>query len=146
MTTTVSIQRLLAATVVSAISAALALTLVLHFAAHGADPQWPTLAQLIGMSAFFSLFTLPVAFAFALPVGWLWRRLGPIHPAACALHGAAAGVLGGYGLLLLAFVPTPGWSSTLWFAAAGAAAGLAMGGVLRGDSGAVAPSRHAALP
>ena len=66
----------------------------------------------------------------ALPAGWLWRRHGPIHPMKCALLGAVGGVLGGYGLLLLAFVPTPGWSSTLWFALAGSAAGFVMGHVM----------------
>ncbi len=144
MTTNLSMQRLLAATIVAAVSAALALTLALHVAAHGSAPQWPTAAQVIGMSAFFSLFTLPVAFVLALPVAWLWRRIGPLHPAQCALLGAVAGVPAGYGVLLLAFVPTPGWVSTLWFTAAGAAAGLAMGHLLRGDGVTAVPPRPAA--
>lgn len=132
MSTTLSIPRLLAATVFAAVTGAFALALGLHFAAHGSSVQLPTVAQLLGMSAFFSLFTLPVSIAFALPAGWLWRRNGPIHPVKCALLGAVGGVLGGYGLLLFAFVPTPGWSSTLWFALAGSAAGFVMGHVMHG--------------
>lgn len=145
MRTRVSVYRLVAAAIVSAVSAALALTLALHFAAHGAAPQLPTVAQVLGMSAFFSLFTLPVALALAWPVAWLWRRMGPLALGKCALLGAIAGVLGGYGLLLLAFVPTPGWTATLWFAAAGAAAGMAMGRVLGGDAAPDTASRGAAV-
>ena len=84
----ISFLRLLAATVFAAVTGAFALALGLHFAAHGSSVQLPTVAQPFGMSAFFSLFTLPVSIAFALPAGWLWRRNGPIHPVKCALLGA----------------------------------------------------------
>ena len=145
MSNAISFPRLPAATVFAAVTGAFALALGLHFAAHGSSVQLPTVAQLFGMSAFFSLFTLPVSIAFALPAGWLWRRNGPIHPVKCALLGAVGGVLGGYGLLLFAFVPTPGWSSTLWFALAGSAAGFVMGHVMHGGGAETRSPRAAQL-
>ena len=71
MSNAISFPRLLAATVFAAVTGAFALALGLHFAAHGSSVQLPTVAQLLGMSAFFSLFTLPVSIAFALSAGWL---------------------------------------------------------------------------
>ena len=70
----------------------------------------------------FAMFASSAAAAFALPFGWVWQRVGPLHPSLCALIGAICGVLGAYALLMLTFAPTVVWESALWFAVGGAAA------------------------
>lgn len=126
--TPISLLRLAAAMFVAALVAALALAIALHVMAHsGPETVVPGPAQLFGMSVFFTFFTVPVAAVLALPVGWLWQRFGPFSAWLCAVLGAAGGVLAGYGLLLLSFVPVVRWESVLWFGLGGAAAGLAVG-------------------
>lgn len=128
MTAAISLPRLAAAMFTAALVAALALALALHFMAQsGPETIAPGLAQILGMSLFFTFFTMPVTAVFALPVGWLWQRFGPMPAWLCAAAGATAGMLGGYGLLLLSFVPAVRWESALWFGLGGAAAGLAVG-------------------
>lgn len=139
MTAPLSFPRLVAAMIAAGVVAAFALAVALHFLSQSdGSLTLPTVPQLLGMSAFFCFFTLPVAAVFALPVGWLWQRFGPLRLSSCAALGAACGVVGGYGFLLLTFVPTLRWGSALWFAAGGAAAGLAVGWVMRGDCRAAA--------
>lgn len=134
MATPISFLRLVAAMIAAGLVAAVALVLALHFMSHSATtPESLGALQLLVMSAFFCIFTLPVAAVFALPVGWLWQRFGPIHPLLCALLGALCGLIGGYGTLLLTFVPNVNAVSALWFGAGGAAAGLAVGWIMSGD-------------
>lgn len=111
--------------------AALTLALALNMIAAGERGiEMPRFGQTIKMAAFFGFFTLPVAVALALPVGWLWRRFGPLRAWTCVAVGALCGVLGGYGLLRLVFVPTIHGLVALWFAIGGAAAGLALAATL----------------
>lgn len=131
MNTPISFPRLVAAMFFAAVVAAFTLALALHFMAQGAQPLVaPTVAQFLGMSLFFTFFTMPVTAVFALPFGWVWQRFGPIRVGWCALLGAVSGLVGGYGLLLLTFMPTVRWESAIWFGLGGAAAGLAVGSIM----------------
>ena len=131
MTSGISFPRLVAAMIAAGVAAAVALVLALHFMSRSAtSTETLGVVQVLVMSTFFCFFTLPVAAVFALPVGWLWQRFGPIHPLLCALLGAACGLIGGYGTLLLTFVPNVNAVSALWFGAGGAAAGLAAGWIM----------------
>ena len=120
--------------IVAGVAASVALVLGLHFMSQSdKSPETLGLVQVLVMSAFFCFFTLPVAAVFALPVGWLWQRFGPIHPLYCTVLGAACGLAGGYGTLLLTFVPNVNALAALWFGVGGAAAGLAVGWIMNGD-------------
>lgn len=133
MKTPISLARLAAAMFTAALVAALALAIALHvMAASGPETVVPGLSQLLGMSVFFTFFTVPVAAIMALPVAWLWRRFGPLPAWLGAAFGGIGGVLGGYGLLLLSFVPAIHWQAVLWFGLGGAAAGLAVGLIMGG--------------
>jgi hypothetical protein len=126
MTTPLSLPRLLLAMTAAGLVAALTLAFALNLIADGPrGVELPALGNVLVMGLFFCAFTLPVAAIFALPAGWLWQRFGPFGWIACLLLGALSGVVGGYGLLRLIFVPTLQWPVALWFGLGGAVAALA---------------------
>ena len=129
----ISFPRLVAAMFFAAVVAAFTLALALHFMAQAAQPLvTPTVAQLLGMSLLLMFFTMPLAAVLALPFGWVWQRFGPIRMWWCALLGVVSGLVGGYSLLLLTFMPTVRWESAIWFGLGGAAAGLVVGSIMGG--------------
>jgi hypothetical protein len=123
----VSLTRLLVAMTLAAVLAALCLSLGLALVSlNGQSYTELALSDLIIMAIFFCFFTLPVATVFAFPVLWLWQHFGPIHPLIGIPLGAVCGLVGGYGLLLLTFIPEVNWVTAGGFGVSGAVSGLAV--------------------
>lgn len=145
MTARISFSRPGAAMIAAGVVAAVALVLGPYFMSQSdTSPETLGVVQVLVMSAFFCFFTLPVAAMFALPVGWLGQRFGPIRPLFCTMLGALCGLIGVYGTLLLTFMPTLNASSALWFGVGGAAAGLAFGWIMSSERVPLAATSDAA--
>ncbi len=90
-----------------------------------------SLPRMFWMSVAFCLFTVPIAWSFGGPLYLLFRRFHLLRVWICALVGGALGVATPYSFRLLGFGVSLPWRAILWFVLSSAAAGAAMGLLLK---------------